>query len=156
MPLQGTAELKQKLQDLRTSVPEAFAAALYEEGVAIIAKSDEEVPVEFGNLRRSHFVTMPEKGTEPKVELGYGAAYGIYVHEVPAHHPKGGKDHFLRDAFLGRMAGLQERLVARIEAKAKLTGGEIPTTPENEEHVGPRGGKYTISASGQKQYRSHR
>jgi hypothetical protein len=122
MPLTGTRELKEKLARYREKAPGAFGAALYQEGVAIIEKSDEEIPYEFGHLRRSHFVTVPDAG-DPTVKLGYGAGYGLYVHEVPANHPKGGKDHFLRDAFNDRLQGMAERLAKRIEANVAEGAG---------------------------------
>jgi hypothetical protein len=124
MPLIGTRELKEKLARYREKAPGALGAALYQEGVAIIEKADEDIPYEFGHLRRSHFVTIPS-AEDPRVTVGYGAGYGLFVHEVPANHPKGGKDHFLRDAFNARMPGIAERLAKRTEANlASGTGVE--------------------------------
>lgn len=117
MPLDGATELRKLLQGLKREAPAALGAGLYEEGVEIIAESDEDVPYEFGHLRRSHFVELPHEGTNgPELELGYGAGYGLFVHEVPASHPKGGKDHFLRDAFVKRMSGFEARLARRTQA----------------------------------------
>jgi hypothetical protein len=120
MPLTGTRELKEKLARYRKAAPGALGGALYQEGVAIVEKADEDIPYEFGHLRRSHFVTIPS-AEDPRVTVGYGAGYGLYVHEVPANHPKGGKDHFLRDAFNARMPGIAERLAKR--AESNLTSG---------------------------------
>jgi hypothetical protein len=122
MPLIGTRELKEKLAHYRKAAPGALGAALYQEGVAIIEKADEDIPYEFGHLRRSHFVTVPSS-EDPRVTVGYGAGYGLFVHEVPANHPKGGKDHFLRDAFNARMPGIAERLAKRIEANLASGAG---------------------------------
>jgi hypothetical protein len=125
MPLTGSRELKEKLARYRKAAPGALGAALYQEGVAIIEKADEDIPYEFGHLRRSHFVTLPS-AEDPKVIVGYGAGYGLFVHEVPANHPKGGKDHFLRDAFNARMPGIAERLAKRAEGNL-ATGAGLET-----------------------------
>ena len=127
MPLRGADELRAKLADFRKNAVPATGAALYEEAIAAIGKADKDVPYEFGHLRRSHFVELPKDGpTGPTVEFGYGAGYGLYVHEVPANHPKGGKDHFLRDACVERMSGISARLAKRIEAHLASGTGIAP------------------------------
>lgn len=120
MPLEGATELRQLLQQKKTDAPKALGAALMVEGIEIIGDADKDVPYEFGHLRRSHFVEQPKPGSKgPEVEFGYGAGYGLYVHEVPATHPKGGKDHWLRDAVNRRISSMPERLAARIEARPR-------------------------------------
>ena len=123
MPLLGANELCEKLSTYKQAAPAALGAALYEEAVDIVGAADEDVPYEFGHLRRSHFVELPrDAGSGPEVEFGYGAGYGLYVHEVPANHPKGGKDHWLRDAVNSTASGRAERLAAR--TAAHLEAGE--------------------------------
>ncbi len=123
MPLIGATELREKLRTYKTAAPAALGAALYEEGIEIIGIADENVPKEFGHLRRSHFVEFPKDGENgPELELGYGAGYGLFVHEVPANHPKGGTDHFLRNAVNATAAGRAERIARRTEAH--LAAGE--------------------------------
>jgi hypothetical protein len=117
MPLEGADQLIATIKDLKASAPKALGAALYAEAVNIIGKADEDVPYEFGNLRRSHYVTAPQQGPSGlEVELGYGAGYGLFVHEIPANHPKGGKDHFLRDAMAQAEAGMADRIAAYMDA----------------------------------------
>jgi hypothetical protein len=55
-----------------------LAAAFFIQG-----ESQKIVPVEYGNLRGSAFTrkTPEAKADELSVEVGYGAAYAIYVHE---------------------------------------------------------------------------
>jgi hypothetical protein len=132
MPLVGAKELREKLRVYKQAAPAALGAALYEEGVAVIEVADERVPYEFGHLRRSHFAELPRAGANgPELEIGYGAGYGLYVHEVPANHPKGGEDHWLRNAVLKRLPGMDERLARRtgahLAAGESLDAGGIPT-----------------------------
>ena len=118
MPLLNAKELREKVRAYKQAAPAALGAALYEEAVDIIGAADEDVPYEYGHLRRSHFVEAPkDTGGGPEVEFGYGAGYGLYVHEVPANHPKGGKDHWLRDAVNATAGGRAERLAARTAAR---------------------------------------
>jgi hypothetical protein len=132
MPLVGAKELREKLRTYKRDAPAALGAALFEEGVAVIEVADEKVPYEYGHLRRSHFVELPHPGANgPELELGYGAGYGLYVHEVPANHPKGGEDHWLRNAVLKRLPGMDERLAKRtaahLAAGESLDASGIPT-----------------------------
>ena len=132
MPLLGAKELREKLRNYKQAAPGALGAALFEEGIAIIEAADEKVPYEYGHLRRSHFAELPHPGANgPELEVGYGAGYGLYVHEVPANHPKGGEDHWLRNAVLKRLPGMDERLATRTEAHLaageSIDAGGIPT-----------------------------
>jgi hypothetical protein len=124
MPLEGSKELQADLQKYAKTAEAAFGAAIYEEAVEIIGGADENVPYEYGHLRRSHYVMPPAQGPSgTEVELGYGAGYGLYVHEIPANHPKGGKDHWLRDEMVKRQAGMAERLAKRTEAHIAAGSG---------------------------------
>lgn len=50
-------------------------------GLFLLAKSQKEVPVEFGPLKASGFVRVTGFGAGTNVQVGYTAAYAIYVHE---------------------------------------------------------------------------
>ena len=127
MPLKGGQDLRESISTLRANGPAALGASLYEEGIEIIGESDKNVPYEWGNLRRSHYVELPKMGPSgPSVEEGYGAGYGLFVHEIPANHPKGGKDHFLRDAVDKRSVGMSERLARRMESHLAHGTGIVP------------------------------
>jgi hypothetical protein len=78
--LQRTLDnLNKKIADAKNASQEGlFAAALFAQGEA-----QKLVPVEYGNLRGSAFTrkTPESKPDELSVEVGFGAAYAIYIHE---------------------------------------------------------------------------
>ena len=60
-----------------------LSAGLYIEGVA-----KKQVPVEYGDLRRSGY-TRKAQGDKTKVEIGFTAAYALFVHENLEQRLKG-------------------------------------------------------------------
>lgn len=130
MPLMGAKELRETIQAAKRDAPVALGNALYSEAVNIIGAADPNVPYEFGHLRRSHFVELPvQDPTGPSVEYGYGAGFGLYVHEIPANHPKGGTDHWLRDEVVKALPGMDQRLAARMDDHPRGRPADVGAVP---------------------------
>jgi hypothetical protein len=103
---------------------DAVRTGLYLEALAIIRKSMRQVPVETGRLRSTAFVTLPDRSKNPRLRMGYGTEYGIYVHErTDAEHLPPTKDHYLSDPIKDALPGLKERVAKR--AKAALKSGRL-------------------------------
>lgn len=64
------------------------------------AESQKEVPYKTGNLHDSAFIHEDDDAILKGFLVGYDAItvqYAWYVHEIPANHAPGKKDHFLSD-----------------------------------------------------------
>jgi hypothetical protein len=55
-------------------------AGLYEAGLKVQASAQRRVPVDTGNLKASAY-TRKDPGGQPQVEVGFTAAYAVFVHE---------------------------------------------------------------------------
>lgn len=66
-------------------------AGLLEAGLIVQADSQRRVPVEYGKLRASAYTQKAPNSTDkrPIVEVGYSAAYALYVHENMEQKLKG-------------------------------------------------------------------
>jgi len=75
-------------------------AGLYAAGLMIKEKALRLTPIELGNLRGSTYVNPPILAPQgPVVEVGYTAAYAVYVHErTELHHDPPTQAKFLEDA----------------------------------------------------------
>lgn len=62
---------------------------LYLAGLHLQADSQEHVPVEFGPLKASAYTKRTGAGAATQVDVGYTAAYALYVHEKVAMKLKG-------------------------------------------------------------------
>jgi hypothetical protein len=130
----GDKALIAVLEKLRKEYPAAFAAGIYQEGLAIDAESVKEVPVKSNRLRGSHYVSPPTDANNPTVEVGYGTDYGIYVHEMTELHHDNGKAKFLSDPVDRARNGYLRRLAARTIANQRAgvgldLRGSAPTQP---------------------------
>jgi hypothetical protein len=132
--VKASAEVHRKLKALEKEFPEAFAAALYQEGLAAdaLANSEEYIPVDTGRMRGSHYVAPPtlNGNGRAKVELGYGTDYAIMVHERPELHHAVGRAFWLRDALKERAQGFFGRLATRTKRNQAAGVGvrAIPAT----------------------------
>lgn len=105
----------------------AAAQALRHEGQEAFLNSQDEVPVDFGALKKSGRL-LPQSGgvisdgANIKVEVVYGstaADYAIYVHEnMTAHHPHG-KAKYVEGPLTRQTFGIAERIAAKVEAVQK-------------------------------------
>lgn len=85
---QGADKLEAILtKELPAKARKAFAAAMYQEGESIMAKSKRKVPVDMGALRASGHVQPPKiAGSAVSVTLAYGTEYAVFVHEGTRPH----------------------------------------------------------------------
>lgn len=106
------------------SVP-ILAQAVYETASEIFNESQELVPVQFGTLRSSGFVSTPEiSGGDVEVQIGYGGAaseYAVIVHEdLTMQHPRGGQAKYLESPAVAGIETFGARVALRAQA---LLGG---------------------------------
>lgn len=102
--VEGMSALIEKLGKTQEDWKHAVAGAVFQKGLAVIADSVVEVPVDTGRLRQTAYVAPPTDIDDPVAEAGYGTNYAVPVHEIDIPHAVG-KDQFLRDPFNQHMAG---------------------------------------------------
>lgn len=131
--LEGLKRVLGRMNKIADTVPGAAGAALYAEAANIMRVSLRQAPVDFGLLRRSHYITLPRRG---QVELGYGASYAVFVHEITENfHEPPTKAKYLEDPINAALPGMPKRLAIRA---AKLLGKSVviapvaPTRPQEE------------------------
>lgn len=93
--------------------------ALYREGAAIFEESQDEVPLDTGNLRASGKLDFPKiEGKDVVVEISYGGAaadYALYVHEdLEMNFRNGKKAKYLEDPARRRIKGMDGRLLGAV------------------------------------------
>lgn len=82
-------------------------AGLMEAGLKIQRSSQKRVPVDTGNLKASAYTRKARDGSE-SVEIGYTAAYAVFVHEdMEASHPVG-QAKFLESALMDNQSAIVE------------------------------------------------
>lgn len=103
-------ELNEQIKDIKGKSIEGLIAA----GLIIEADAKRKAPVLTGNLRASGF--SRKDPTDPEVvEVGFNAAYAIFVHEdLEAHHTNG-EAKFLENAVKEN----SQRIVDIITSRAK-------------------------------------
>lgn len=83
----GLSSLKASILAAAKKKKDKLAMGLFMAGMYLEAQSAKIVPVQYGNLKGSHFVASPIGlgGASNKViiEVGYTASYAIFVHEDP-------------------------------------------------------------------------
>lgn len=126
----GSQALAATFRKLALEGPKALAAGMYEEAEGTMTVAKTLTPVEFGNLRASGHVTLPEvTPSSIEVTLGFGGpagsgnqgetnaedvGYAVYVHErVELKHPVG-QAKFLESAVNQRQTGQAARLAAHL------------------------------------------
>jgi hypothetical protein len=81
--MQGTAQVMQRIAELKRRAPDSFAAGVYLAASNVITTAMRLTPVDTGWLRSSRYVRKPRvSGDTFKVEAGFGASYAIFVHEI--------------------------------------------------------------------------
>lgn len=76
----GFEEVMKNLNSQINGIKNRSFAGLMEAGLKIEAASNERAPSEYGNLRGSSY-TRKSQDESLAVEVGYTAAYAVYVHE---------------------------------------------------------------------------
>lgn len=75
----GLENVLKNLNEQIAGIENRSMAGLFEAGLKVEAGSNRKVPVQFGNLRASSYT---RKGSDNRsVEIGYIAAYAVFVHE---------------------------------------------------------------------------
>lgn len=97
-----------------------LAQALYREAALIFEESQDEVPLDTGNLRASGKLGLPQvQGNELVVEITYGGAaadYALMVHEdMERTYRNGKKSKYLEDPAKRRIVGLSGRLLSSVK-----------------------------------------
>lgn len=97
-----------------------MATAMYEEASEAFGQSQDLVPVRYGILRASGFVTAPTvTNNTSETTIAYGGAsapYAAYVHEITTHrHDAPTRAKFLSYPLELRFPVLGRRLKARLE-----------------------------------------
>ncbi len=93
--------------------------ALYREGATIFEESQDEVPVDTGNLRVSGKLEFPKiQGSEVVVDISYGGAaadYALAVHEdMERTYRNNKKSKYLEDPAKRRIRGMDSRLLGAV------------------------------------------
>lgn len=97
----------------------AVDAGLYAGGSIIMSDSIPRVPVDFGDLRGSGYVTLPENHT---VEIGYGGSakgYAVPVHERTELRHEVGEAKYLEKAASAKKKDAREAVRGRIRRALK-------------------------------------
>lgn len=131
----GIQALRTSLRDELRRMSDAVSAALYDEALKIDARALEEdmAPWDTGRLKQSHYVAPPTvdaAGERITVDLGYGVAYAIYVHErTELHHPHG-QAKWLQRTLEQFAQGFEQRIAAKVKRarELNLTFRAIPAT----------------------------
>jgi len=126
MELFGLSEFTAKLGQLRGQARDIAADEMHQGGKAILAASQNLVPVETETLKRSGFVDRPEThGDWIALEVGYGGDasgagdYAVIQHEdLTLRHPRGGQAKFLEQPALEMFPAIERRIARRL-------GGEL-------------------------------
>jgi hypothetical protein len=138
LEIKGVPEMKAKLKRLVDTYAEASAAALYMMGLRALAIAIRKTPVDTGRLRATNYCAPPEvaQGGMMTVTLGFGTAYGIYVHERTDLKHTSGEAKFLQKALDEIAAGYLPTIARLIKANAEqgvglraVDAGGVPTTP---------------------------
>jgi hypothetical protein len=85
----SAAQVLRNLSAQNLRLEAACARGLKKAGLHLQRASQLLVPVEYGVLKASAFTRASGQGTRTVVEVGYTAAYAIYVHEAIAMKLKG-------------------------------------------------------------------
>ncbi len=130
MDVLGLPELAKALEKFAKRVKDAAAAAVYQEACQVMGESVKECPVDKGRLRQSNYVAPPQDLDNPTAQVGYGAEYGVYVHErTDLKHNAPTKDHFLSDPMIRALEGYTERLNKRTQRNIEKNVG-LGNTPK--------------------------
>lgn len=136
--LKGLAEAKKQTREELQLAREAVAGALYVAGNVVMTEAKRRAPLDTGVLRASGYVTLPEAGEKPKVEVGFGgaaAAYALVQHERTELKHEVGEAKYLENAInatdvQGIIAAESRRRIA--SGDRAIEEGENLTKPEGE------------------------
>jgi hypothetical protein len=132
----GDEVIRKALADEARKAPKAAGVALYKLATKVMRQSVARTPVLTGELRRSAYVTQPQPGGRPRIELGYGSEHALPVHEeVEVSHDDGEAKFLQRALDANRTTALQEIAAAFNQARkdgGTAPRGEFPNAPHSE------------------------
>ena len=107
------------LEKLERKNPERVAAALYQEGLDLMAESMRRTPVETGTLQKTHHTSEPvQRGPFVEVAITAGgpkAPYAVAVHERTEVFHNPGQAKFLESTILEDAPYFLKRIGARLK-----------------------------------------
>lgn len=138
-PIKGERQLMRNLEKLSRQFPNATVTALYQETGIIFEMSQQQVPVDNGDLMQSGGVFVFASGGEYRIIISYAAAYALRIHEATEYDANRalpgsveansgetskttGKSKFLEHPFQERMPGIEGRIAKRV--KLLLASGD--------------------------------
>ena len=95
----GIKDVLKNMDILEEAAKDAFAAAIHDEAVRVMEKSQKIVPVDQGDLKRSAMVKPPKTNKRPEASLTYNTPYALFQHE---HHAGSEKNPGPRAGYLAR------------------------------------------------------
>ena len=118
------SEAIKKLGLWQTKIVAAVSAALYQEGLAVMAESKRIVPVDTGVLRASGHVERPTATRDGiTVKLGYGGAASAYAerqHEdLTYKHKDGQQAKYLEIPLLARQPDIAKNVADKVKGVIK-------------------------------------
>ena len=140
--VKGERRVYQQLDRLARAFPNATTAAMYQEAGIIFNMSQEQVPVDTGNLRQSGGLFVVRRGDGHAVIISYASRYALRIHEateldanraVPGSadaesgktNKTTGKSKYLEHPFNEQMTGLESRLARRVKMLLR-SAGSVP------------------------------
>lgn len=147
--LAGVDKVLKAAEKLGDRYEQAIKAGLYGLGEEIMTDSKQRVPVDFGTLKGSGYVTLPvEDARTLKVELGFGGpaeAYAIVQHERTEYRHEVGEAKFLENAINAASSSAAGRILDLAKkafiANAGATKGSNPTNPNESQKGGGKKGE---------------
>lgn len=146
--LAGVGKVLKAAERVGERYQHAMEAALYGLGNEIMTDSKRRVPVDFGALKGSGYVTMPVADARTiTVELGFGGpakAYAVVQHERTEFHHEVGEAKFLENAINAASGGAARRVVdlahKAFAANVRPSRGEHPVDPDQGQTGGGKQG----------------
>jgi hypothetical protein len=118
LELRGFDQLSKGLKDISDNITDDVLRVVEEEANALLAESQEIVPVDTGFLRDSGYVEITRDGDEVTARIGYAAPYALTVHEHTDAHHDTGQAKFLEAPLLQRrsqfVGNVKQRVTARL------------------------------------------
>lgn len=132
--IKGKEQIQAAIDKATARYRKAVEAAVYQEGLDLIATSVRMVPVDTGRLRASHYVAPPERGL---VEVGYGADYAVPVHERTEVRHVTGEAKFLEKAVDRHRRGYTSRIAERSRDNyaSGITPAKVRRSAPEQPHV---------------------
>jgi hypothetical protein len=133
--LKGLKEAREALKAAKERVGQATARALYVAGNEVMTEAKQRAPVDFGTLRSSGYVTLPDPKS-PRVEVGFGGAaeqYALVQHERTEFKHDVGEAKYLENAIDATdIKGIVEEELGRAfeSGDTSLPTGAHRETPE--------------------------